>query len=99
MLSPVKIYDKHGKLKATVTKEEIEDRHWKRLKTNNQIFAVKGSKPDTSLLLRSVKCNICGTSFDTTHRKTKYCDKICADKAVKRKKKGLPIKNETEDKN
>ena len=28
-----------------------------------------------------------------------YCDKVCADKAVKRKKKGLPIKNETEDKN
>jgi hypothetical protein len=87
MLSPVKIFDAKGNLKEVVTKETIEERHWKFFRTNNHIFAIQGSHPEMNLALREIICGVCNTMFVTTHARTLYCGRPCADKSVKIKSK------------
>jgi hypothetical protein len=95
MLSPVKIFDGKGNLKEIVTKEMVEDKYWKGFKTNNHIFAVKGSTPDFNLLIKTITCGVCKNEFETTHAKTLYCGKKCAHKMVENKRKEkMKIKKE-----
>ena len=97
MLSPVKIFDGKGNLKEVVTKETIEDRHWKNLRTNNHIFAVKKSTPDMKLLIKTIICGACHTEFTTTHARTLYCGQECARKMVEKKRKEkLRLKKEAQ---
>jgi len=83
MLSPVKIFDAKGNLKEIVTKETIEERHWGFFRTNNHIFAIQGSHPDSQLATKEIVCGVCKIKFLTTHARTLYCGRPCADKSVK----------------
>ena len=95
MLNPVKIFDGKGNLKEIVTKETIEERHWNFFSTNNHIFAVQGSHPNTQLAIKNIVCGVCKTTFTTTHARTLYCGRPCADKAVEiKRKEKMKIKKE-----
>jgi hypothetical protein len=95
MLNQVKIFDGKGDLKEIVTKETIEERHWKSFKTNNHIFAVQGSSPDMKLLVKNIVCGVCKTTFTTTHARTLYCGRPCANKAVEiKRQEKMKIKKE-----
>tara|TARA_R110000824_G_scaffold382980_2_gene576311 strand:+ start:248 stop:565 length:318 start_codon:yes stop_codon:yes gene_type:complete len=83
MLSPVKIFDAKGNLKEIVTKETIEERHWGFFRTNNHIFAIQGSHPDSQLATKEIVCGVCKITFLTTHARTLYCGRPCADESVK----------------
>lgn len=100
MLNPVKVLDGKGNVKKIIPSEELQERHWKIINKNdsNNLFAVGKGRPTIALALRSIDCGICGTSFKSTHKKAKYCGKMCSEKAGGLKRKGLSLKNE-KDKN
>tara|TARA_R110000744_G_scaffold245066_2_gene361883 strand:- start:459 stop:776 length:318 start_codon:yes stop_codon:yes gene_type:complete len=83
MLNQVKVFDREGKLKEIIPKETIANRHWGFFKTNNHIFAIQGSHPEAKLALRSIVCGVCKNTFTTTHARTLYCGRPCADESVK----------------
>ena len=97
MINPVKIFDKNGKLKTIITGEELQERHWQNTKNGNNLFAVGKGRPTINWATRSVKCYVCGADFQTTHKKSKYCGKICSNEAGAMKKKRTPLKNEKKD--
>ena len=97
MIYPVKIFDKHGNLKAFITEGELHARHWKNTKQGHNLFTVGKGRPVIKQATRSVQCYVCNVEFQTTHKKSKYCGKICAHRAEEMKKKRTPLKNEKKD--
>ena len=46
MLYPVKVFDKHGQLKRTITVKELKDNHWNNINKTRGFTSFGKSKPN-----------------------------------------------------